>query len=51
MTEDGAMEQIGSTECCALRFCLHIGLLGGATLGGATLLSLFRRSSTPTLHV
>ena len=27
MTEDGSMEQIGSTECCALRFCLHIGLL------------------------
>src|SRR6476660_2542620 len=24
---------------------------GRATLGGATLLSLFRRSSTPTLHV
>jgi len=29
MTEGGAMEQIASTECCALRFCLHTGLLVG----------------------
>ena len=29
MTEEGAMQPIGSTECCALRFCLHIGLLLG----------------------
>jgi hypothetical protein len=47
MTEEGAMQPIGSTECCALRFCLHIGLL----VGRRSAESLFCRFfAAPVLH-
>ena len=50
MTEEGAMER-GRLDGSSPYHLPANRFLGRATLGGATLLSLFRRSSTPTLHV